>query len=130
MIIMDTLANAINAIKVAESKGKAQAAIKPASKIIREVLLLLQKEGYVGEFEVIDDGKSGEIALKLAGRIMNCGVIKPRFPVGKGDWEKFEERYLPARDVGLLIVSTPQGMLTQKQAKEKGIGGRLLCYVY
>jgi small subunit ribosomal protein S8 len=127
---MDTLANAINSIKVAETKGKPDARIRPASKVIKEVLLLLQREGYVGEFEVEDDGKSGVINLKLAGKIMSCGVIKPRYPVKKEDWKKFEERYLPSRDAGLLVATTPQGIMTHKEAKEKGVGGRLLCYVY
>ncbi|OIO27929.1 30S ribosomal protein S8 [Candidatus Micrarchaeota archaeon CG_4_10_14_0_2_um_filter_60_11] len=127
---MDTLANVINSIKVAETKGNPQVKVKPASRMVREVLLLLQRKGYVGEFEVIDDGKSGEISLQLLGKIGGCGVIKPRYPVKKGDWEKFEERFLPAKGVGLLIATTPHGIMSQEEAKEKATGGRLLCYVY
>lgn len=127
---MDVLAMAMNSIKVAETKGKSSARIKPASKVIREVLSLLQKEGYIGEFEFVDDGKSGEFNVKLIGKVNECRVIKPRFAVQKDGWEKYEQRFLPARDVGILVVSTPQGIMTHSGAKAQKIGGRLLCYVY
>ena len=127
---MDTLANALNAIKVAETKGFSEAKIKPSSKIIREVLLLLQQNGYIGDFEFVDDGKSGQFKVRLLGKINNCGVIKPRFPVGKETWEKYEQRYLPGKGIGLLIVSTPAGMMAHHASKEKNMGGRLMAYVY
>ena len=127
---MDILAMAMNSIKVAETKGKSEARIRPASKVIREVLSILQREGYIGEFEFVDDGKSGEFNVKLVGRINECGVVKPRFAVKKDGWEKYEQRFLPARDVGKLVVSTPQGMMTHSDAKAKKVGGRLMCYVY
>lgn len=127
---MDTLANAMNSLKTAESRGAPSARIKPASKIAREVLMQLQKNGFIGEFEFVDDGKSGEFNVKLAGRINNCGVITPRFAVSKKTWERFETQFLPARDYGLILVSTSKGVLTHAEAKEKGLGGRLLCFVY
>lgn len=127
---MDVLANALNAIKVAEIKGRSETRIKPASKLVKEVLLLLQEGGYVNEFEFVDDGKSGEFVVKLVGKINNCGVIKPRFPVKAVDWERYEQRFLPAKGIGLLIATTPRGVLTHLKAKEQGTGGRLLCFVY
>jgi small subunit ribosomal protein S8 len=127
---MDVLANALNAVKVAEAKGKSEALIRPASKLVRETLLLLQQNGYVGEFEFIDDGKSGQFAVKLVGKINNCGAIKPRFAVKLADYEKYEQRFLPARDVGLLVVSTPKGLMTHVKAKEAKTGGRVIAFVY
>ncbi len=127
---MDPLANALNSIKVAEVKGRPEARIKPGSKLIREVLSILQVNGFVGEFEFVDDGKSGEFVVKLLGKINDCKVIKPRFPVKASDWEKYEQRFLPAKNVGLIIVSTPDGLKTHVQAKKENSGGRLLCYVY
>lgn len=127
---MDTLANGLNALKVAEIKGKGSAVVRPASKVFREVLLLLQKHGFVGEFQFVDDGKSGEFKITLVGKINNIGAVKPRFPVGQKDWEKFEVRFLPAKGIGLLVVSTPKGIMTHTEAQEKKIGGRLLCFVY
>lgn len=127
---MDVLAHALNAIKVAEARGASEARIKPASKLVRETLLLLQQNGYIGEFEFVDDGKSGEFIVSLIGKINACGAVKPRFAVKLVDFEKFEQRFLPARDVGLLIVSTARGLVTHLKAKEAKTGGRLVAFVY
>ena len=48
----------------------------------------------------------------------------------KDEFEKFEKRYLPAKNFGILIVTTPEGIMTHNEAKERGIGGRLLAYMY
>jgi len=130
VLSLDTLAMALNSLKSAEMRGHSKAEIKPASKEIKEVLLILQKQKFVGDFEFVDDGKSGSFAVTLAGKINNAGVVKPRFSVKVDEWEKFEERYLPARELGMIIASTPQGIMTHQDAKKKGIGGRLLCYIY
>ncbi|MEK6924239.1 MAG: 30S ribosomal protein S8 [Candidatus Micrarchaeota archaeon] len=127
---MDTLAQALTSIKMAETRGKNNVAIKPASNLVKETLTILQAEGYIGEFERVDDGKSGSFKIKLAGRINNCGIIRPRFSVKAGEWEDYEERFLPARGVGILVVSTSNGVMTHKAAKERKIGGRLLCFAY
>ncbi len=127
---MDTLANAMNVLKVAEHRGLAKASVEPASKIAREVLMILQKENYVGEFEFIDDGKSGKFNVSLLGKINNCGAVKPRYSAKISDWEKYEQRYLPGRGIGILVVSTSQGVMTHKEAKEKGIGGKLVAFAY
>ncbi len=127
---MDTLANALNAIKVAELAGRNKALVRPASKMTKAVLELLKSEGYIQDFEVIQNGLDGEIAVHLKGKINNCKVIKPRFPVKNVDWEKYERRFLPAQGLGMLAVATPQGIMTHVQAKEKHIGGRVLAFVY
>jgi len=127
---LDTLSAALNALKTSEERGDTKATLRPASKQIKEVLLILQREGYVGDFEFVDDGKSGEFSVTLAGKINGIGVIKPRFSVKVVDWEKWEERYLPARDIGFIVASTSKGIITHKQAKLDGIGGKLLCFVY
>jgi small subunit ribosomal protein S8 len=46
------------------------------------------------------------------------------------DFETWEKRYLPAREIGLLILSTPKGVMDHKRAKEMHVGGKLLAYVY
>jgi len=90
----------------------------------------MQKNGYVGEFEFIDDGRAGKFKVQLLGRINKCGVIKPRYSMKKTGIEFWEKRYLPSREVGVLVVSTPLGILSHKEAKEQRTGGRLLAYVY
>jgi len=48
----------------------------------------------------------------------------------KMNLKKFEKRYLPSRDIGILIVSTPSGVMTHFNARDKSTGGRLLAYIY
>ena len=59
------------------------------------------------------------LKLNLLGNINKCGVIKPRYSVKNDEFEKFEERYLLARGMGILIVSTPEGIIVHHDAKEK-----------
>ncbi len=127
---MDPLANAMSIIKNAEVSSKSTVIIHPASKLIAACLRIFQQSGYVGEFEFIDDGRSGKFRVQLLGRINKCGVIKPRQPVKLNQYEKMEKRYLPAVNFGLFIVTTSRGIMTHKQAREQKVGGRLLAYVF
>jgi len=129
-MLNDPLANALSLMKNAELKGKGTCVIQPSSKLIGGVLTLLKEKGYVGEFEHIDDGKAGVFQVKLQGNINNCGVIKPRYPIKRDELEKWESRYLPAQDFGLLILTTTKGIISHDEAKKNGIGGKLLAYVY
>ncbi|BAA79307.2 30S ribosomal protein S8P [Aeropyrum pernix K1] len=133
MVMLDTLANAMAAIKNAEMRGKGEAIIMPSSKLIANVLRILEKEGYIGGFEYIDDGRWGKFRVKLLGRINDIGVVKPRTPVSYRELAKMPEhlrKYLASRDVGLLILSTPQGVMTHREALKRKIGGIVIAYVY
>ncbi len=129
-MLMDPLADAMSIIKNAESVGKPECIIHPASKLIGSTLKVMADNGYIGEFEFIDDGKSGMFKVKLLGRINRCGIIKPRFATKVIELEKWEKRYLPARNLGLLIMSTSKGVMAHVDARDVGIGGQLLAYVY
>jgi small subunit ribosomal protein S8 len=94
------------------------------------VLKVLKDNGYIGEFELIDDGKSGIFKVQLKGKINKCGVIRPRHAVRNVEFEKWEKRFLPARGFGSIILTTPGGVITHSEARENGIGGQLLAYVY
>lgn len=130
MMVNDPLADALNTIRTHEMTGKSECTLYPASGIIREVLLIFQKQGYIGEFEFVDNGTSGLFKVRLLGKVNSCGVIKPRFAVKKAEWNKWEQRYIPGKGFGLLIVSTPKGIMTNSDAKDKGTGGRLIAYIY
>ncbi len=125
----DTLADMFSVVKNAEKIGKTEC-IAPVSSLAREVLKIMQKHDYIGVFEFIDDGRAGKFKIELKNRINGCGVIKPRYPVKAGVFEKFEKRFLPARGFGVLILSTTSGIMTHEEAKEKKIGGRLIGYIY
>lgn len=125
----DVLADILSVIKNQEAIGRATCVTR-ASSLGKEVLKLIQGKGYIGAFELVDDGKGGKFQVALTGRINDCGVVKPRFAVQKGEWQKWEKRFLPAAQVGILIVSTSKGVLDHRTAAEQGLGGRLLGYVY
>lgn len=126
----DTLAAALSNINNAEKVGKNQCTAKPVSKMLKKILDIMKDHNYVGSYEVIEDNKGGIVKINILGAINNCQAIKPRFSVQTTTYEKFEKRYLPAKDFGLLIVSTSKGVMTHHEAKEKKIGGKLLAYVY
>ena len=130
MSLMDPLADALTNIRNNELQVNSSCTIRPASKLIGHVLSVMKKENYISNFEYVDDEKAGIFQVELDGNINQCGVIKPRHAVKKDEFEKFEKRYLPAKNFGILIVTTPEGIMTHKEAKSKGIGGRLLAYMY
>tara|TARA_Y100000310_G_scaffold345598_1_gene467062 strand:- start:8452 stop:8844 length:393 start_codon:yes stop_codon:yes gene_type:complete len=130
MTLNDPLANALAHILNCEKMGKSECIVRNTSKTIKKVLTLLHEMHYLGDFKEEDTGRDVLLRVNLIGAINKCGAIKPRFPVGKDNFEKFEKRYLPAKNFGLLVVSTPKGMMTQYQAIEKDMGGRLIAYCY
>ncbi len=126
----NVLSNLFASLQNAEFRNKKECVVIPASKLAREVLTVLQKRHYVGEFEFINDGVGGKLRVQLIGKIDRCGVISPRFPVKSARLVDWEHRYLPAVGIGALIVSTPGGVMSHSEAQEKGLGGRLLGFVY
>jgi small subunit ribosomal protein S8 len=130
MSLNDPLANVLSQIVAYEKSGKKEIVTKNNSKIIKTILGIMQDNQYIGSYEETADSKGNTLKINLLGRINNAGVVKPRFSVEKDDFEKFEKRYLPAKDFGILILSTSQGMMIHTEAKKKGIGGRLISYCY
>jgi small subunit ribosomal protein S8 len=128
--VADTIANGMTALMNNEMRLKRECVISPASKLLGRVLRVLQLNGYIGEFEFIDDGRAGKFKVQLLGRINKCGAVRPRFPVGADTFEKWERDFLPSREIGILVVSTSRGVTSHKMAKDEKIGGRLLAFVY
>jgi small subunit ribosomal protein S8 len=126
----DTLSNGLTTLMNNEFRNKSSCVISPASKLLGQVLRVLQLGGYVGEFEFIEDGRSGKFRVQLLGRINKCGAIKPRYSVKTDAFENWEKTYLPAREMGILVVSTSSGVISHKEAKQKSVGGKLLAFVY
>ena len=86
--------------------------------------------GYIGEFEYIDDHRSGKIVVQLNGRLNKCGVISPRFNVKIADIEKWTENLLPARQFGYVILTTSAGIMDHEEARRKHVSGKILGFVY
>jgi small subunit ribosomal protein S8 len=125
----DLLADVFATIKNTEAIGRKECTT-PASKVIKGALKVMQKHGYIGEFEYINDGKGGKFRIRLVGQINDCNVIKPRFSVPKAEFIRWEKKFLPADNVGVLIVTTSRGIMDQREAFDKNTGGKLLGFVY
>jgi small subunit ribosomal protein S8 len=126
----DPLANALSGIDNAESVGHLAHTVAPASNLVGRVLEVLYDRGYVGGFEYVEDGKAGKFEVELDGAINECGSVKPRYSAGADEYEKWEKRYLPARDYGTLVVTTSHGIMSHYEAREEGVGGQVIAYVY
>lgn len=125
----DLLADTFSIIKNTEEIGR-HVCVTPASSLIEGVLKIMQRHKYIGNYEFIDDGKGGKFKIHLQGRINDCGVVKPRFSIGKIEVTKWEKKFLPADNVGILILTTSMGVMDQKDAEKKNTGGKLLGYCY
>jgi small subunit ribosomal protein S8 len=130
MAMNDPLAAVMSCILNAEKIGKRHVIVTSVSGVITKILSIMNENGYLGAYEKFDDMRGGFIKISLLGRINKCGVVKPRFPVAKDGYEKYEKRYLPAKGFGFLVVSTSKGMMTQEDAKKQNIGGKLVAYCY
>ncbi len=126
----DPLASALSGLNNAESVGHLEHTVTPASNTIGSVLEVLYDFGYIGGFQFVDDGKAGRFEVELKGAINDCGPVKPRYSAGADGFEKWEKRFLPARDYGTLVVTTSHGVMSHYQAREEGIGGQVIAYVY
>jgi small subunit ribosomal protein S8 len=129
-MLNDPLANALSGILNYDKIGKKQYLMHPASNVIKKVITILNEQGYVGAAEEVTASRGGVVKVNLLGNINKCGVIKPRFAITMDEYEKFEKRFLPAKGVGVLIISTIKGLMTHEQAKEKNLGGRLIAFCY
>src|SRR5882672_5323165 len=119
---MEPISNMFSSILNNERRHKHECIVYPASKLMGQVLRVMQKYGYVGEFEFVDDGRGGKFKIQLLGRVNDCGSVRPRFSSTIGEFEKWGKRFLPSRDVGILILTTPKGVLAQGGARGRSWG--------
>ena len=126
----DPIADMLTRIRNASMAGKPEA-ILPYSKIKFKIAEILRDEGYIGGVEKIED-RFGSVRIKLRyenGRpVLNTinRISKP----GHRIYAKNSELPHVLNDYGIAIVSTPQGLMTNKQARKKGLGGEIICEVY
>ncbi|KAI8872438.1 putative RPS22A-ribosomal protein S15a.e.c10, cytosolic [Ramicandelaber brevisporus] len=130
MVRISVLNDCLKSINNAEKKGKRQVLIRPSSKVIIKFLSLMQQKGYIGEFEEVDDHRSGKIVVQLNGRINKCGVISPRFNVKLNRIEEWVNYLLPARQFGHIVLTTSSGIMDHEEARRKKVAGKILGYFY
>ncbi|KAK4376771.1 hypothetical protein RND71_003067 [Anisodus tanguticus] len=130
MVRVSVLNDALKSMYNAEKRGKRQVMIRPSSKVIIKFLIVMQKHGYIGEFEYVDDHRSGKIVVELNGRLNKCGVISPRFDVGVKEIEGWTARLLPSRQFGYIVLTTSAGIMDHEEARRKNVGGKVLGFFY
>ncbi|KAK9075807.1 hypothetical protein SSX86_004136 [Deinandra increscens subsp. villosa] len=130
MVRVSVLNDALKSMYNAEKRGKRQVMIRPSSKVIIKFLMVMQKHGYIGEFEYVDDHRSGKIVVELNGRLNKCGVISPHFDVGVKEIEPWTARLLPSRQFGYIVLTTSAGIMDHEEARRKNVGGKVLGFFY
>lgn len=98
--------------------------------MIIKFLQVMQKHGYIGTFEIVDDHRSGKIVINLLGRLNKCGVISPRFDVTLDQIEQLASDLLPSRQFGKLVLTTPYGIMDHEEARRKHTGGKILGFFF
>jgi small subunit ribosomal protein S8 len=104
----------------------------PASKIKREIVKILKDEGYIQDFELIDNGKQGtvKVYLKYNGKEKVISGLKRISKPGLKVYAGKDEIPKVLGGLGIAVMSTSQGLMTDRKARVAGIGGEVLCYVW
>merc|ERR1711997_1450780 len=130
MVRMSVMNDALKNICNAEKAGKRQVILRPVSKVLVKFLKVMQRHGYINEFEIIDDARNGKIVVDLNGRLNKCGVISPRFDLKLKNFEKFVYQILPSRQFGYVVLTTNMGIMDHQEARKNHIGGKVLGFFY
>lgn len=122
----DIVADTLNQIMNAKRAGHTSVSVKHHSTFLLSVLSIGKLKGYIRDFRLNGKNLDIEIGSKLNG----CLAIKPRYLVKSGEIMKYVRRYLPSRNMGIVVISTSQGLVTHHTAVEKGIGGSIIAYFF
>ena len=130
MPALNVVSNLFTTLYNNEARRKKECLVSPSSKFASEILRVLQKYRFIGEFEQIDDNRMGKFRIQLLAKLNKCGIITPRYNLKKDEYLNWERQFLPAYNVGLLLVSTSKGIMSHHDAQIQGLGGVLIGYVY
>merc|ERR1712241_249645 len=130
MARISVLADALKTLSNAEKRNKRQVLLRPCSKVIVKFLTVMMKHGYINEFEIVDDHRSGKIVVELNGRLNKCGVISPRFDIVLNKIDNWTNNLLPSRQFGYVVLTTSDGIIDHEEAKKKHTGGKILGFFF
>lgn len=133
MAANDTIADMLTRIRNA-TMARHQSTKIPATRMTRSIARVLQEEGFIAEFEEVQEGVKLNlvIALKYKGKTRQP-LITALKRVSKPGLRVYSNRKELPRvlgGIGIAIISTSQGIMTDREARRQGLGGEVLCYVW
>lgn len=132
MTMTDPIADMLTRIRNANSAGHKTVEV-PASKIKKSIAEILKEEGYINGFEVKEDGKQGVIDIEMKYGPENEKVITGIKKISKPGLKVYAKANEVPRvlgGLGIAIISTSNGVISDKKARELGVGGEVICYVW
>ena len=132
MAMTDPVADMLTRIRNANTAGHASVEI-PASKIKKNIAEILLKEGYIKGYEVIEGEVQDTIKVAMkygADKAKVITGIKRISKPGKKVYAKKDEVHKVLGGLGIAIISTSNGLITDKEARKLGVGGEVICYVW
>jgi small subunit ribosomal protein S8 len=132
MTMTDPVADMLTRIRNANTVGHVTVDI-PASKMKKSIAEILLKEGYIKGFNIIDDGKQGIIRVHMkygADKQKVISGLKRISKPGLRVYAKSDEVPKVLGGLGIAIISTSNGVMSDKEARKLGVGGEVICYVW
>lgn len=132
MAFSDPIADMLTRIRNA-SKARKESVDIPASKLKAEVARIMKEQGFVKTFKVLDDKKQGVIRVFLKYTSDNKPVIIGLKRISKPGLRKYSSiAKIPKvyQGIGVAVLSTSKGVMTDEEARKANIGGEVLCYIW
>lgn len=132
MSVTDPIADMLTRIRNASTARQDRVDI-PGSKVKRSIAEILKREGYVRDYAWIDDGRQGVIRIYLKYGPAREAVLNGLKRISKPGLRVYAKKENVPRvlgGLGIAILSTPAGIVTDREARVKGVGGEVICYVW
>jgi len=132
MTMTDPVADMLTRIRNANTAGHASVEI-PASKMKKNIAEILVKEGYIKGYELVENDKQGIIKVQMkygADKQKVISGIKKISKPGLKVYAKSSDVPKVLGGLGVAIISTSSGLITDKEARSTGVGGEVICYVW
>ena len=131
MVMTDPIADMLTRIRNA-NQAKHQSVTMPASRLKLEILNVLKNEGYISEYEKVEDGKQGviKVTLKYNNKERVIQGLKKISKPGLRVYAKSSELPKVLNGLGVAIISTSNGIMTDREARQKKLGGEVIAFVW
>ncbi|MCI6716708.1 MAG: 30S ribosomal protein S8 [Bacilli bacterium] len=131
MVMTDPIADMLTRIRNA-NQAKHESVTMPASRLKLEILAVLKNEGYISEYEKIEDGKQGviKVTLKYNNKDRVIKGLKKISKPGLRVYAKSSELPKVLNGLGVAIISTSNGIMTDREARSKKLGGEVIAFVW